>query len=315
MVLLPCSSCCCKMPAPPDEIEVEISSSTSHFGTLTLGRYASAGCAGPVAEASMSVLFTAPVGVFTLTRAGGAGGAGVYSYAEDYGSAGTVHQILANVGSDLSDVSLQVSLVRRVWVLGGTPATRESLEPLTWGEGRLGEAFTGLSRDSPSFNAGGIPDTFSLAKATINGFPQLIVRDAPASPSCRTIEIRQQDSDTFNGRLCGAAGCAAPFDVRIDVNLLAGLVDFPRLGAYTATNWAVTGCPVVGDAYLRGVLSSTGVMSPWPPASAAAQTMEVTFRVSRITLIYDGQPSAPQFEPRGTSRCTLPANYDVANCP
>jgi hypothetical protein len=43
--------------------------------------------------------------------------------------------------------------------------------------------------------------------------------------------------------------------------------------------------------------------------------LEVAFRVSRITLIYDGQPSAPQFEARGTSRCTLPANYDVANCP
>jgi hypothetical protein len=308
MVLLPCSSCCCKLPAPPDEIEVEISSSTSHFGTLTLGRYASAGCEGPVAEASMSVLFTAPVGVFTLTPLPGGG----YGYAEDYGSAGTVHQILASVGSDLSDVQLQVSLVRRVWVLGGTPATRESLEPLTWGEGRLGESFTGLSRDSPSFNAGDIPDTFSLAKATINGFPQLIVRDAPASPSCRTIEIRHQNAETFNGRVCGAAGCAAPFDARVDCLFMAGLVDFPRLGAYTATNWAVSGCPVVGDAYQRAVLASTGVMSPWP---VSTWSLEVAFRVSRITLIYDGQPSATQFEPRGTSRCTLPANYDVASCP
>jgi hypothetical protein len=302
------------MPAPPDEIEVEISSSTSHFGTLTLGRYASAGCTGPVAEASMSVLFTAPVGVFTLTRAGGAGGAGVYSYAEDYGSAGVVHQIFGTVDSSASELDLRFSLVRRVWVLGGTPATRESLEPLTWGDGRLGESFTGLSRDSPPFNAGGIPDTFSLAKATISGFSQLIVRDAPASPSCRTIEIRHRNAETFNGRVCGAAGCAAPFDVRVDCLFLAGLVDFPQLGAYTATNWAVSGCPVVGDAYLRGVLSSTGVMSPWSEARST-WSLEVTFRVSRITLIYHGQPSAPQFEARGTSRCTLPANYDVANCP
>lgn len=310
MVLLPCSSCCCTMPAPPDEIEVEISSSTSHFGTLTLGRYASAACDGPVAEASMSVLFTAPVGVFTLTPLPGGG----YGYAEDYGSAGTVHQILANVGSDASEVSLQVSLVRRVWVLGGTPATRASLEPLTWGEGRLGESFTGLSRDSPSFNALGYPDTFSLLKATIDGFPQLIVRDAPASPSCRTIEIRQGSNDTFNGRVCGAAGCAAPFDVRVDVNLLAGLANFPQLGAYTLQNWRWDSCLVIGTHTPRNVLSSSGVMS-WPPASVAAQTIEVAFRVSRITLIYDGQPSSPQFEPRGTSRCTLPANYDVANCP
>lgn len=315
MVLLPCSSCCCKIPSPPDEIEVEISSSTSHFGTLTLGRYASRFCDGPVAEASMSVLFTAPVGVFTLTRPGGAGGSGVYGYAEDYGSAGTVHQILANVGSDASEVSLQVSLVRRVWVLGGTPATRASLEPLTWGEGRLGESFTGLARDSPSYNAGGIPDTFSLAKATVNGFPELIVRDAPASPSCRTIEIRQLNNDTFNGRMCGEAGCAAPFDVRVDVNLLAGLANFPQLGAYTLQNWASGFCPRVGIHYLRGVLSSTGVMSPWPPVSNESQVIEVTFRVSRVTLIYDGQPSSPQFEPRGTSRCTLPVGYDVANCP
>ena len=314
-MLLPCSSCCCKLPAPPDEIEVEISSSTSHFGTLTLGRYASAGCEGPVAEASMSVLFTAPVGVFTLTRAGGAGGAGLYSYAEDYGSAGVVHQIVGAVDSNTSQLDLQFSLVRRVWVLGGTPATRESLEPLTWGEGRLGEAFTGLSRDSPSFNAGGIPDTFSLAKATISGFSQLIVRDAPASPSCRTIATGGGDAEISNFRVCGAAGCAPPFDVRVDVGFNAGLANFPELGAYTLQNWGGTsGCPVAGTAYQRAVLASTGVMSPWP-AAGFTFALEVAFRVSRITLIYDGQPSAPQFEPRGTSRCTLPANYDVANCP
>jgi len=301
MVLLPCSSCCCKIPAPPDEIEVEISSSSSHFGTVTLGRYASAGCEGPVAEASMSVLFTAPVGVFTLTPLPGGG----YGYAEDYGSAGVVHQIFGTVDSSTSQLDLRFSLVRRVWVLGGTPATRESLEPLTWGEGRLGEFHTVEPPDS---------DAFSLNKANVAAFSYLIVRDSPASPSCRTILGVRDNSDITGYQVCGAAGCVPPFDVRIDVRFFAGIGTLQEVGLpLMIQNW-VNWCPVIGANFQRAVLSSTGVMSPWP-AAASTWSLEVAFRVARITLIYHGQPSAPQFEPRGSSRCTLPANYDVANCP
>ncbi len=320
MVLLPCSSCCCTLLPPPAEIEIEISSSTSHFGSVVIGRYLSGGCVDPSPEASMSVLITAPVGVFTLTPATNPNPLELpgtyYKYDESYGSSNAAHTFSAVFNPPFSTgVFITPALLRRRWSLGGTPPTESSMQGSDWGDGLLGDYWTGLT----NVINGVVFETYRLPKAEVEATIGPAV--GQYCPSFKSIEvINLLGRDGLQPHTCGSAttspGVMPPITVSAKVFPDSGTKAFEEAqgwGPMSYQNWRYNFGTCYTTAFGQRVpFTMTGVLEN--PATPVL----VTYTISRITFIYDLPPpgyetTAIEMPSFGSAAPTAPAFGGV--CP